>query len=32
MFAGYADNHTGDVYRFIHFKTQHIILSRDAHG
>ena len=28
MFVGYADDHAGDVYRFIHFKTQHIILSR----
>ena len=26
-FVGYADDHTGDVYRFIHLKTQHVILS-----
>ena len=30
MFLGYADDHTGDVYRFIHLKTQHVLLSRDA--
>ena len=30
MLVGYADDHTGDVYRFIHLKTQHVILSRDA--
>ena len=30
MFVGYADDHTGDIYRFIHLKTQHVILSRDA--
>ena len=30
MFVGYAEDHTGDVYRFIHLKTQHVILSRDA--
>ena len=30
MFVGCADDHTGDVYRFIHLKTQHVILSRDA--
>ena len=29
MFMGYAEDHTGDVYRFIHLKTQHVILSRD---
>ena len=29
MFVGYADDHTGNVYRFIHPKTQHAILSRD---
>ena len=28
MFVGYAEDHTGDVYRFIHPKTQHVILSR----
>ena len=30
MFVGYVDNHTGDVYRLIYLKTQHVILSRDA--
>ena len=30
MFVGYADDRTGDVYRFIHLKTQNAILSRDA--
>ena len=30
MFVGYAEDHTGDIYRFIHLKTQHVILSRDA--
>ena len=30
MFVGYAEDHTGDVYRFIHLKTQHVVLSRDA--
>ena len=30
MFVGSADDHTGDVYRFIHLKTQHVILSKDA--
>ena len=30
MIVGYADDHTGDVYRFIHLKTQHVRLSRDA--
>ena len=30
MFVEYADDHTGDVYRFIHLKTQGVILSRDA--
>ena len=30
MFVGYAEDHTCDVYRFIHLKTQHIILRRDA--
>ena len=29
MFMGYAEDHTGDVYRFIHLKTQNVILSRD---
>ena len=30
MFVGHTDDHSGDVYRFIHVKTQHVILSRDA--
>ena len=30
IFVGYADDHTGDVYKFIHLKTQHVILSQDA--
>ena len=30
MFVGYADDYTGDVYRFIHLQTQHVILSRDT--
>ena len=30
MFVGYADDHIHDVYRFIHLKTQHVILSSDA--
>ena len=30
MFVGYAEDHAGDVYRFIHLKTQHVLLSRDA--
>ena len=30
MYVGYTDDHTGDVYRFIHLKTRHVILSRDA--
>ena len=30
MFVGHAEDHTGDVYRFIHLKTQHVILSKDA--
>ena len=30
MFVGYADDQTGDVYRFIHLKTQHVTLGRDA--
>ena len=28
MIVGYADDHTGDVYRFIHLKTQHVILKQ----
>ena len=27
MFVGYAEDHTGDAYRFIHLKTQHVILN-----
>ena len=30
MLVGYAEDYTGDVYRFIHLKTQHVVLSRDA--
>ena len=30
MFAGYADDHVGDVYRFMNVKTKRIIMSRDA--
>ena len=30
MLLGYAEDHTGDVYRVMHLKTQHVILSRDA--
>ena len=30
MFVAYADDHTCDVYRFIHLKTQNVLLSRDA--
>ena len=30
MFVGYADNHTGDVYRFINIQTKKVILSRVA--
>ena len=30
MFVGYANDHTGNVYRYIHLKTQQVILSRDA--
>ena len=30
MFVGYADDHTGNVYSFIHLKTQHVILTREA--
>ena len=30
MFVEYEEDHTGDVYRFIHLNTQHVILSRDA--
>ena len=30
MFAGYADDHEGDVYRFINIQTKKVILSRDG--
>ena len=30
MFAGYADDHSGDVYRFLNINTKRIIMSRDA--
>ena len=30
MFVGYADNHSGDVYRFLNIHTKRIIMSRDA--
>ena len=30
MFVEYAEDRTGDVYRFIHLKTQYVILSRDV--
>ena len=30
MFVGYADDHSGDVYRFLNIKTRRIIMSRDA--
>ena len=30
MFVGYADNHSGDVYRFLNIKTKMIVMSRDA--
>ena len=29
MFAGYSTNHAGDVYQFIHAKTNQVIYSRD---
>ena len=29
MFVGYADNHAGNVYRFVNLKTKRVILSRD---
>ena len=29
--VGYADDHAGNVYRFINIQTKHIILSRDIH-
>ena len=30
MFVGYADDHSGDVYRFLNINTKRIIMSRDA--
>ena len=30
MFVGYADDHSGDVYRFNNINTKRIIMSRDA--
>ena len=30
MFVGYADDHAGDVYRFMNVQAKRIILSRDA--
>ena len=30
MSVGYADNHAGDVYRFINIQTKKVILSRDT--
>ena len=30
MFVGYAADHTGNVYRSIHLKPQHVLLSRDT--
>ena len=30
MFVGYADDHAGDVYRFLNIHTKRIIMSRDA--
>ena len=30
MFIGYSTQHAGDVYRFLHMKTNHIIYSRDV--
>ena len=30
MFVGYADDHSGDVYRFLNIHTKRIIMSRDA--
>ena len=30
MFVGYADDHSGDVYRFLNIKSKRIIMSRDA--
>ena len=30
MFISYSTQHAGDVYRFLHMKTNHIIYSRDV--
>ena len=30
MFVGYADDHTGDVYRLLNAQTKRIIMSRGA--
>ena len=30
VFVGHADDHAGDVYRFMNVQTKRIILSRDA--
>ena len=30
MFVGYADDHSGDVYRFLNIHTKRIVMSRDA--
>ena len=30
MFVGYADDHAGDVNRFLNVQTKMIIMSRDA--
>ena len=30
MFMGYSTHHGGDMYRFLHLKTNHVIYSRDV--
>ena len=30
MFLGYSTQHAGDVYRFLHMKTNHVIYSQDV--
>ena len=30
MFVGYAEDHAGDVYRFLNIHTKRIIMSRDV--
>ena len=30
MFFGYADDHSGDVYRFLNIHTKRMIMNRDA--